>query len=120
VIPYEGIPATDLDESQRALLREIVADALSLLVEEQRGVALAEFDAHVGETWFSWYGATDGSQPCYFRVHSPVLIAELDHHAGVWLTNELPARFHVHTTLRHPHGNDYAKALIAQWRKRGG
>ena len=119
VVPYEGIVASDLDESQQRLLREIVADSLLLLVEDQRALALAEYDAHLGETWLSWYGATDGSEPCYFRVHSPVLITELDHHAGVWLTNELPARFHVHTTLRHPNGNDYAKALIAQWRMRG-
>ena len=45
-----------------------------------------------------------------------MIIAENDHHAGVWLNNRLPARFHVHTTLRMPNGNDYGKALIAQWR----
>ncbi|WP_151775339.1 DUF3500 domain-containing protein [Streptomyces abyssomicinicus] len=119
VVPYEGIPAGELDGPQRDLLRRVVADFLDLLVEGQRALALAEYDAHVHETWFSWYGATDGSQPFYFRVHSPVLIAEFDDHAGVWLTNKLPARFHVHTTLRHPNGNDYAKALIARWRERG-
>jgi Protein of unknown function (DUF3500) len=114
VVPYEGIRATDLDGAQQALLREIVADSLLLLVEDQRTLALADYDAHLSDTWFAWYGATDGTQPCYFRVHSPVVLAELDHHAGVWLTNTLPARFHVHTTLRHPNGNDYGKALIAQ------
>ncbi|MFJ4152752.1 DUF3500 domain-containing protein [Streptomyces galbus] len=119
VIPYEGIAADALDDAQRGLLRHIVADYLHLLVDEQRDLALAEYDAHVDETWFSWYGATDGSQPFYFRVHSPVLIAEFDDHAGVWLTNKLPARFHVHTVLRHPNGNDYAKAHIALWRKQG-
>lgn len=118
-IPYEGIPADELDDAQRDLLRRVVADFLHLLVEGQRELALAEYDAHADETWFSWYGATDGSQPFYFRVHSPVLIAEFDDHAGVWLSNKLPARFHVHTTLRHPNGNDYAKALIARWRERG-
>lgn len=119
VIPYEGIAVADLDDAQQGLLRQIVADFLLLLVDDQRELTLAEYDAHVRETWFSWYGATDGSQPFYFRIHGPVLIAEFDDHAGVWLTNTLPARFHVHTTLRHPNGNDYAKALIAQWRKRG-
>ncbi|MFJ6462962.1 DUF3500 domain-containing protein [Streptomyces sp. NPDC091387] len=119
VIPYEGVLADELDDAQRRLLRRVVADFLHLLVEGQRELALAEYDAHVDETWFSWYGATDGSQPFYFRVHSPVLIAEFDDHAGVWLSNRLPARFHVHTTLRHPNGNDYAKALIARWRERG-
>ncbi|WUS95228.1 DUF3500 domain-containing protein [Streptomyces sp. NBC_00708] len=119
VVPYEGITAGQLDEAQRDLLRRVVADFLHLMAEEQRELALAEYEAHTDETWFSWYGATDGSQPFYFRIHSPVLIAEFDDHAGVWLRNKLPARFHVHTTLRHPNGNDYAKALIAQWRERG-
>ncbi|MEL5991802.1 DUF3500 domain-containing protein [Microbacterium phosphatis] len=118
VIPYEGIPASALDPSQRSLLREIVADFHLLLVKEQRDLVLADYDAHIDETWFSWYGATDGSQPFYFRVQSPVIIAELDHHAGVWLSNRLPARFHVHTTLRHPNGNDYGRAYLAQWRAR--
>lgn len=119
VVPYEGIRAIDLDETQRRLLREVVADFLLLLTEPQRELALAEYDEHLAETWFAWYGATDGSQPFYLRVHSPVVMAELDHHAGVWLSNRLPARFHVHTTLRHPNGNDYGKALIAAWRGRG-
>lgn len=119
VIPYEGIRVAELDDKQRGLVRDIVADCLALLTGPQRELALAEYDAHVEETYFSWYGATDGSQPFYFRVHNPVVIAEFDDHAGVWLTNRLPARFHVHTTLRHPNGNDYAKALISQWRERG-
>ncbi len=80
---------------------------------------MMDVDRHLDETWFSWYGATDGSQPFYFRIHSPVILAELDHHAGVWLTNRLPARFHVHTILRLPNGNDYGRAYLAQWRERG-
>jgi hypothetical protein len=116
IIAYEGIEASALNTRQRVLLRRIVEDSLLLLIEQQREVALAEYDAHLDETWFSWYGATDGSQPFYFRVHSPVIIAELDHHAGVWLSNRLPARFHVHTTLRHPNGNDYGRVIIDKWR----
>jgi len=118
VVPYEGIPARELDERQRAMLLSIVEDFLLLQVEEQRRETLADVEAHLEETWFSWYGATDGSQPFYFRIQSPVVLAELDHHAGVWLSNRLPARFHVHTTLRLPNGNDYAKAYLAEWSAR--
>lgn len=118
VVPYEGIRATELDEDQRALLRAIAEDFLLLLRPGQRELTLADFDAQLGDTWFSWYGATDGSQPFYFRIQSPVILAELDHHAGVWLGNRLPARFHVHTTLRLPNGNDYGKAYLAEWRER--
>lgn len=114
VVPYEGIRASELDERQRMLLHAIAEDFLLLLRPEQRALALADFDAQLGDTWFSWYGATDGSQPFYFRIQSPVILAELDHHAGVWLSNRLPARFHVHTTLRMPNGGDYGKAYLAQ------
>lgn len=116
VVPYEGILASELDAGQRTILRRLAEDFLLLLTEPQRELTLAEFDAHLDEAYFAWYGATDGTQPFYFRIHSPVIIAENDHHAGVWLNNRLPARFHVHTTLRMPNGNDYGKALIAQWR----
>jgi hypothetical protein len=118
VVPYEGIRATELDARQRGLLRAVVEDFLLLLQEPQRERTLADVDAHLDETWFAWYGATDGSQPTYVRIQSPVLLVELDHHAGVWLTNRLPARFHVHSTLRLPNGNDYARAYVAQWKER--
>ncbi|WP_166867760.1 DUF3500 domain-containing protein [Salinibacterium sp. ZJ70] len=112
VVPYEGIPVSEFTDGQRALLRQIVEDFHLLLTGPQRAATMEEFEAHLDETWFSWYGATDGSQPIYFRVQSPVIIAELDNHAGVWLSNTLPARFHVHSTLRLPNGNDYGKAYI--------
>ena len=116
VVPYEGIPASELDPAQQAMLRRLAEDFLLLLTAPQRELALADFDAHLDETHLSWYGATDGTQPFYLRIHSPVFIAENDHHAGVWLNNRLPARFHVHTTLRLPNGGDYGKAHLAKWR----
>ncbi len=118
VVPYEGLRVTALERGQVAMLREIVEDFHLLLAAPERAATMAEFDAHLHETWFSWYGATDGSQPIYFRIHSPVIIAELDNHAGVWLSNRLPARFHVHSTLRLPNGNDYGRELLRQWRSR--
>ncbi|WP_084526029.1 DUF3500 domain-containing protein [Nocardia vaccinii] len=119
VVPYEGIGAGELDEHQRGLLRSIAEDFL-LLQHPQRALTMAEFNAHLDETWFCWYGATDGTQPTYTRIQSPVFLAELDHHAGVWLTNRLPARFHVHSTFRLPNGNDYGRRYIAEWEARSG
>jgi len=118
VVAYEGIRVSDLDAEQRSLLRAVVADFLLLLQEPQREATLEQYDAHIDDTWFAWYGATDGSQPFYLRIQSPVILAELDHHAGVWLGNRRPARFHVHTTLRLPNGNDYGRALVQEWRSR--
>jgi len=119
LIPYEGISAYDLDDEQWDLLMQIVEDALLLLRDDQRKVTLADIEEHRDETWFAWYGGTDGTQPFYFRIQSPVIVTELDHHAGVWLSNRVPQRFHVHSTLRLPNGNDYGRAYIDQWRTRG-
>ena len=32
-----------------------------LLRDDQRAMSLADVDAHRDETWFAWYGATDGT-----------------------------------------------------------
>ncbi|MGL5852617.1 MAG: DUF3500 domain-containing protein, partial [Phycicoccus sp.] len=50
----------------------------------------------------------------YYRVHSPVLLIEYDNHPGIFLDNPEPERFHVHTIVREPNGNDYGKNLLAQ------
>ena len=52
--------------------------------------------------------------PFYYRIQSPVTFIEFDHHAGVFLTNPEPAKFHVHTIVRTPNGNDYGFDLLRQ------
>ena len=54
------------------------------------------------------------TSPFYYRVQSPVTFIEFDHHAGVFLTNPEPAKFHVHTIVRTPNGNDYGFDLLRQ------
>jgi hypothetical protein len=120
IVPYEGISAGALDERQWDMLCALMEDFLLLMREGQRSRVLSEAQRFRADTYFSWYGATDGSQPFYFRIHSPVILAELDHHAGVWLNNRVPARFHVHTTLRFPNGNDYARVYLRNWRSNDG
>jgi hypothetical protein len=45
----------------------------------------------------------------------PVVIAELDHHCGVFVDYDQPKPFDIHTVLRTPHGNDYGRAWVRQW-----
>ena len=47
-----------------------------------------------------------------YRIQSPVTFIEFDHHTGVFLTNDEPAKFHVHTIVRTPNGNDYGLDLL--------
>ena len=60
--------------------------------------------------------ATDG--PFYYRVHSPVVLVEFDHHPGVVFDNNVPSRNHVHTVVRTPNGGDYGVDLLRQHHER--
>jgi len=51
-------------------------------------------------------------QRLYYRIQSPVIMIEFDEHAGVFLSNEEPERFHIHTIVRTPNGNDYGMDLL--------
>ena len=75
---------------------------------------IAEFERHLADTHFCWIGGFSEDSPFYYRVQSPVTFIEFDHHAGVFLTNPEPAKFHVHTIVRTPNGNDYGFDLLKQ------
>ena len=114
VVPYEGVPVSEFDDANRALLLELVQQFLAFMPEGPAAAKLAEITAHLDETWFSWIGGYEGSEPFYFRIQSPVTMLELDHHTGVFLTNDEPGDFHIHTVIRTPNANDYGRALIEQ------
>jgi hypothetical protein len=95
---FEGLPASDLDASQKRLL-------LALVDEYVRN---ADFDAAerhldaiqqagLDQLHLSWRGSTnDVRSPFYYRIHGPRLIIEF----AVQESN------HVHTIMRDPQ-NDY-------------
>jgi hypothetical protein len=116
VIPVEGLRATDMPPAARDLLLAIAEAFLRLLPEGPRAARLRDVRAHLDETWFCWIGGHAPGDVFYYRLQSPVLIAELDHHCGVFLDYDTPQPFHVHTVLRTPHGNDYGRAWVRQFR----
>lgn len=107
-IPNEGVCAREMSANDRLRLMSCVETFLTLLPTRVRAHRLAEIARFIDETWFSWMGGYDDWSPFYFRIQSPVLLIEYDNHIGVLLTNTEPARFHVHTITRIPHGGDYA------------
>lgn len=115
VIPYEGVPVADLSPAAQHKVLAIAEEFIRLLPAGPRRARLREIDDHLTETWFSWIGGHRSGDVFYYRVQSPVMIAELDHHCGVFLDYDTPQPFHIHSVLRTPHGNDYGRAYVRQW-----
>lgn len=53
IVPLDGIPAADLDSSQRTLLRELIAHYVGRLPAAHVRVKMAEVDDHLDGTNFS-------------------------------------------------------------------
>jgi hypothetical protein len=113
-LDYEGLPAGEMTDGQRRLLRELVETYVGRMSDGHARVTLEEIDRHLDETHFSWMGATDDVNPFYYKVQSPVILIEFDHEPGVVFDNDEPSRRHVHTVVRTPNGNDYGIDLLRQ------
>lgn len=115
MIPFEGIRVAEMPADAQELVLAIVEQFVLPLPEGPRAARMREVAEHLDETWFCWIGGHTPGDVFYYRIQSPVVIAELDHHCGVFLDYDTPKRFHVHTVLRTPHGNDYGRAWVHQW-----
>jgi hypothetical protein len=118
VLPYEGLAGADMTASQRDKLTELIEVYVARLPHGHDRVRMREVTRHLSETHFSWIGARGPEDPFYYKVHSPVILIEFDHHSGVALDNAHPEKFHVHTQVRTPNGNDYGKDLLRQHKER--
>jgi len=114
IIPEEGLCARAMPAAQQAQLLALMHTYLAYLPEGPRAARMRENHVHLDKTWFCWIGGIDDESPFYYRIQSPVLIIEFDHHAGVFLANPTPEKFHIHTLVRTPNGNDYGMDLVRQ------
>jgi hypothetical protein len=120
IVPYEGITGGALTAPQRSHLIGLIDAYLAPLPAEPQKSRMAEIERHLAETHFCWIGGTAEDSTFYYRVQSPVVLIEFDHHGGVFLTNAEPAKFHVHTIVRTPNGNDYGLDLLRLHYQRSG
>lgn len=102
--------------AQQELLLKTVASFIILLPPKPFEARMQQIKSHVHETYFSWIGGFGDDDAFYFRIQSPVIMVEFDHHSGVFLLNKVPAKHHVHTIIRTPNGNDYGRELLKQFR----
>jgi hypothetical protein len=111
VVPYEGILVSEMTDTQQDTVLAIVDKFLLYLPERARQIRLEQVKSFFYETYWCWIGGFGDEDPFYYRIQSPVIIIEFDHHSGVFLANSKPAKFHIHTLLRMPNGGDYGMAL---------
>ncbi len=112
IVPYEGLRANRMPVVQQTSLLDLVSAYLSPLPSGPLNARMSDVERHLSDTHFCWIGGTEEDSTFYYRIQSPVVFIEFDHHSGVFLTNEEPARFHVHTIVRTPNGNDYGIDLL--------
>ena len=117
-IEFAGVRAESLDDAQRKLLSSLIATYVGWARDGHAGIKMDEVQRHLDETWFCWMGAVGDDGPFYYRVLSPVVLIEFDHHPGVVFDNLNPTPHHIHTIVRAPNGGDYGVDLLRQHHER--
>jgi hypothetical protein len=100
-----------MEDAQKSIVEQIFEQYLLYLPDKAREIRLDNIRHWFHETYFCWIGGFADQDPFYYRLQSPVVIVEFDHHSGVFLSNSEPAKFHIHTLLRTPNAGDYGMAL---------
>jgi len=111
-IQPEGLKASAMNERQRAMLVDVIAEWAGIIHESAAAARMAEIKAGLEDTWFAWSGpitVTPGNNiAAYYRIQGPKLVVE---YAPQRLGGD-PA-MHVHTMYRDP-TNDYGRRLMAK------
>lgn len=104
IVP-EGLRGADMDERQKALLLDLIAEWAGIVNAAYAAPRMQELAADLDDTWFAWSGPTthepgrNGS--AYYRIQGPRLHIEFSPQ-GVGGDSTM----HVHTVYRDP-TNDY-------------
>lgn len=114
VLDYAGILVTDLQDSQRRLLLDLINEHVANLPRDQARLRMDEVTRHLDRTYFAWIGSGEPGAVFYYRIQSPVILIEFDHQSPARFPNDSPTRDHIHTIVRTPNGNDYGKDLLRQ------
>jgi hypothetical protein len=106
----EGLKATQMNASQRAVLLDLISEWTGLIEADAAATRMAEMKADLDQMWFAWSGPVDvapGSNvTAYYRIQGPRLVIEYAPQGGD------PA-LHIHTMYRDP-TNDYGAKLISK------
>lgn len=115
-VPYEGLPVTRMNATQRERLLDLIGAYVGNLPEAHAALRMDEIRAHLDETHFAWKGEVERDGVFYYRIQSPVLYVEFDHQGPTALggPRDVATRNHIHSVVRTPNGNDYGRDLLRQ------
>jgi hypothetical protein len=109
-IAPEGLKVSAMNEKQRAMLLDLIAEWAGIMNESAASARMAQLKADLNDTWFAWSGPTSfepGTNiTAYYRIQGPHLVIEYAPQ------HDEPAN-HVHTIYRDP-TNDYGRQFSIQ------
>jgi hypothetical protein len=112
VIQPEGLKASAMNERQRAMLLDLIAEWSGIVHESAAEARMAELRSDLGETWFAWSGPTTvvagRNGTAYYRIQGPRLVIE---YAPQSLGGD--PSMHIHSMDRDP-TNDYGRKITAR------
>ena len=101
-IQPEGLKTSGLNEAQRKLLLELVAEWSGIIHDTAAAAKMNEIKANLADTWFAWSGPLEAGK-AYFRIQGPTVIIE---YAPQKLGGDVT--MHLHSMYRDP-ANDYGR-----------
>jgi hypothetical protein len=108
-IQPEGLKATAMNDRQKAMLLDLIAEWTSIVHDNAAAARMSEVKSGLNETWFAWSGPTTAPPgrniTAYYRLQGPHLVIE---YAPQPLGGDLS--MHVHTIYRDP-TNDYGRKV---------
>jgi hypothetical protein len=109
-IAPEGLKVSAMNEKQKAMLLDVIAEWAGILNEGSAAATMSEIKKDLNETWFAWSGSATGEAgtniSAYYRIQGPHLVIE-------YAPQRDEPTNHVHTMYRDP-TNDYGGALTKQ------
>ena len=101
VVPaVDGVAVGAWNAALQEQLVDLVGLWLRMMPAESAAQRLAEVREDLGQTYFTWHGATNGAHPIYYRVQGPRLIVEFSTQGDDG---------HEHSIYRNP-TNEYGRA----------
>ncbi|MEO5946497.1 MAG: DUF3500 domain-containing protein [Chitinophagaceae bacterium] len=109
LIDYQGIKASQLITSQKAVLQYIIREFVFNLDYDKAAI---EYDkilkAGLDKIYFAWIGETDEKKPHYYVLNGPTFIIEFDNNGG-----PRNSANHIHAIWREK-GNEYGEDILKQ------